>query len=1205
MAYALAITSCPIPAAALRAPAADQAEVRSELESALHDSAAMPPAPEAPAKESGVIALPDLLQANAAGVETTPMITVWDGGQDLREVLTDPARQVVAVFGIPDDTGTVKNLGRPGANDPDVSVRALFERARTEFVPANLKIVYLGNFRPAPEDPSRHPLIPQTTSAPRYDHVEENYERVTRLVGELLRLNPSLVLAVVGGDNGYSYPLFQSFTGRTGMLVLDNHLDARLLQPKPSDPRLAGAHSGTWMTLALTRPNVGANLLSDQIWYLGVDPRAENFDEQQAWLHDHGVGTDRILTVDQVQGWSPSEWTDRIRGIIKVMTTRVDRWRAMIDIDAVDIREAPGRSSITNADGPLIDQAPRGIRNREALVTAYEAGRGGASLLDLMEVAPVLDQEDRTSKLAADLVMEFLRGWNDRRLNEAPRASPPPAAEKLAILNALHEKAARAIYATRGDLFERQYIYAQSGFKAVVQLVEFLRDQGELGSGKTFADLGSADGLVVHLVQAMTGAEVTGFEKDHDLLQRAPALTFQLGQRGVVDPAKVHWIEGDAQEQDLSQFDVLYCYPSLKGGDWAFTPFSFVYRMRPGALLVFAGPRDLGADGKPYPLPNVEEESLGAGVTGYRLLPRTPGGRDAKAEVGSLQRRHELAAEAQRQSVDRLSSIAQWGISTPREQAQRGWNVLSASGGLAQDSISVNVVIAGSREQNQRVAYEAIFHKATGSLQVAMARSDDDELTLISKPDVQKQRILHERAQASIIALIDPDRLDADDQRVVRAGFIDGVQAHEVPLAHSIPPSAIQAVLIPQALADLVEHTLPAAVEKIVVPDQDPMPIETVREVEAKGIQVRVSRRIVLAVPAYAAALAHYLDRHPGQRVVVHGVRLLAPSDCLPLHSEGSATEATLRQPLAGPDAEAPRPSPSPAGRGADAGLGQQPQEFSGADDADAAEGVQNQQVPVTRDEVIDTARDGAFQQDVVLGVSTSSNTVPRPDHETIMLDQSDQSLDLAAGGQHTQGGATQNIDQLAQRFGRERGGELAVQKRVVDAAGSRAAEQGGHKDVRVNDGAEHAGGAQNALGGPSRTSDGSQERTGDVEQIAGAELSPATSTARAVSHDPGEPPAAALPAHSAGSPARPPAAPPLSGTDYQIPASSVESSADEHTAAPMERQAAAGPDAEAPRPSPPPAPEAPAGRDAKGGLEVTEANAEPIRTIHVTDDSN
>ena len=75
--------------------------------------------------------------------------------------------------------------------------------------------------------------------------------------------------------------------------------------------------------------------------------------------------------------------------------------------------------------------------------------------------------------------------------------------------------------------------------------------------GEKFLDLGSGDGRVVFLANAM-GADATGIEYDKGMVKISKQAMETLGEK--IDPERVHFIKGDFFKQSWSGYDVIFYF---------------------------------------------------------------------------------------------------------------------------------------------------------------------------------------------------------------------------------------------------------------------------------------------------------------------------------------------------------------------------------------------------------------------------------------------------------------------------------------------------------------------------------------------------------------------------------------------------------------------------------------------------------------------
>ncbi len=455
-------------------------------------------APEKPRLDALKILLP-----NPERFMSLPdIVTVWDGRAPLERILNDSTgRQVIAIYGIPDDTGAVRNMGRPGANNPSVALQLLFDEMRKAPLYENVKIVYLGHIPPAPQDPARHPVIRpgEFPGDPYRDNLEESYQRVIRVVSTLRQMNPNIALGIIGGDDGYSYANFYPYTGRTAYVALANHTMARTLSPQLThragkstdhkDPRLPGPNSGTFATLKFSHPHPDSLLQPDQVWYFALDRLTQFYHIRRDWLRKRGVQAEHLLRVEQVQKMSQrGTWSSFIHDTLMITAKNVDYLHAALSILAVDVREAPGRSAVSNTQGPLADQR-RGVSAADAEAYAHAAGRAGAAVLDIMETAPALEPKDGgqpTSQLAARLLHAYLRGWEEKFM-----AIPPVPPTRLFGQSIFVDEAAMLLNVSRRTIYnwiksgKLKAIRVRNSTRVLMESVnEVLNSQGARPSGE-------------------------------------------------------------------------------------------------------------------------------------------------------------------------------------------------------------------------------------------------------------------------------------------------------------------------------------------------------------------------------------------------------------------------------------------------------------------------------------------------------------------------------------------------------------------------------------------------------------------------------------------------------------------------------------------------------------------------------------------------
>ena len=198
----------------------------------------------------------------------------------------------------------------------------------------------------------------------------------------LLGGDHSLALGTVGGV---------SEAGPTGVLWVDAHADMNTPATSPSGnlhgmPLAALLGRGAPEMVDLGRP--GAKLEPRDVVLVGVrdvDPGERDL------IRDLGV---RVYTMREVDE----------RGIAEVAREALERLsherlHVSLDMDALDPQEAPGVGTPVTG----------GLSYREAhllMEIVGESGRVGSA--EVVEINPILDRENRTARLACDLVASLL-----------------------------------------------------------------------------------------------------------------------------------------------------------------------------------------------------------------------------------------------------------------------------------------------------------------------------------------------------------------------------------------------------------------------------------------------------------------------------------------------------------------------------------------------------------------------------------------------------------------------------------------------------------------------------------------------------------------------------------------------------------------------------------------------------------------------------
>lgn len=282
-------------------------------------------------------------------------------GRFASTIQTDsPKGCAIALLGLPDDLGVRLNGGRPGAADGPRAIReALSRYGVTEQFLCDLPLVFdAGDV--LPDEGNDAAALART------------HDRVSA-VSEALAARGMTVIGL-GGGHDLTYALVRG-VGRAHAskpmpgVYFDAHLDVRetpgsgMSFRKLLDERIA-------LTLRV----------------IGFNPLV-NLREHAKWFLSHG-------------GVIAPHDSDPLGGI------DVEGAFVSVDLDAIDMSAAPGVSAPN----------PAGLAPRDVALAMERFGQFyNLRCLDFMELSPPHDEGGRTARLAAHLLLSFLRGFGLRR----------------------------------------------------------------------------------------------------------------------------------------------------------------------------------------------------------------------------------------------------------------------------------------------------------------------------------------------------------------------------------------------------------------------------------------------------------------------------------------------------------------------------------------------------------------------------------------------------------------------------------------------------------------------------------------------------------------------------------------------------------------------------------------------------------------------
>jgi formiminoglutamase len=190
----------------------------------------------------------------------------------------------------------------------------------------------------------------------------------------------------LGGDHGCTGSLIRGFAAarpgaRLALVTLDAHLDVREYDDE------ASLSSGTPFRRALETELLDGS----RVAMVGIR-RFANSRHYLDWSREREI---RLLSPEEVgRDGASAVMEEVLEGVMR----DADALYLSIDIDAVDAAFAPGASAA----------GPGGLTAREAIGLVATAARHEALIgADIMEVSPPYDQDGRTAKLAARLLLEI------------------------------------------------------------------------------------------------------------------------------------------------------------------------------------------------------------------------------------------------------------------------------------------------------------------------------------------------------------------------------------------------------------------------------------------------------------------------------------------------------------------------------------------------------------------------------------------------------------------------------------------------------------------------------------------------------------------------------------------------------------------------------------------------------------------------------
>jgi formiminoglutamase len=209
-------------------------------------------------------------------------------------------------------------------------------------------------------------------------------ERLYNSVQDMLVENACKRYIILGGDHGVSFPSIRAFSeklGRMGVIQWDAHHDVRSFED-------GGRTNGTPFRSLME----GGYLKGEHLIQIGIRDFS-NAKEYHEYTKEKGI---RVYTMGAIER---DGITSILRKELMRLEKEVDYIYLSIDMDVVDQAFAPGCPAI----------GPGGLTSRELLSSIEMASSHPKVIaMDLVEIDPLKDVRDITTRLAAYTILKFM-----------------------------------------------------------------------------------------------------------------------------------------------------------------------------------------------------------------------------------------------------------------------------------------------------------------------------------------------------------------------------------------------------------------------------------------------------------------------------------------------------------------------------------------------------------------------------------------------------------------------------------------------------------------------------------------------------------------------------------------------------------------------------------------------------------------------------
>jgi formiminoglutamase len=276
-------------------------------------------------------------------------------------------KNAVVLRGYPDDEGIKLNGGRPGAKAAPEHIRKILFKMTPSLSGAQPVIWDAGDLEITGDLNSRHSLAEI--------EVKKLLEKEARVV-------------TMGGGHDYGYPDFAAFCdfclarGKKPFIInFDAHLDVR--------PDEKGAHSGTPFYKLLKKYSSEIDFFE-----VGIQDWC-NSKFHLEWALEKGA---HVVTFEEIMS-SQEDLESLLSRKILSQFTRDHELALSLDIDGLPSGTAPGASQVFP-----VGLEPRSLLNFWRTMSS----RFSPKLMGVYEVSPAFDLDDRTSRLGALFIHQFI-----------------------------------------------------------------------------------------------------------------------------------------------------------------------------------------------------------------------------------------------------------------------------------------------------------------------------------------------------------------------------------------------------------------------------------------------------------------------------------------------------------------------------------------------------------------------------------------------------------------------------------------------------------------------------------------------------------------------------------------------------------------------------------------------------------------------------